>query len=199
MHSKIIFYLWAFSNFGDAALTLPLAVVCGLWLRTVDKRLAIYWVISLAAGMALVGLSKILYAGCGVEVSAINFRMISGHTMLSASIYTVAGGLLLGNFGKGWYRLGAAGGLLFAAAIGASRVAIHAHTVAEVIAGWLLGAAISLMLLMRVFDQPRKMPRAAFAGLALLVVSTLAYGHHAPFQAMIERYSWWVCRGLGIE
>jgi membrane-associated phospholipid phosphatase len=199
MTSKQIFYLWAFSNFGDAALTLPIALVCGLWLRSVDKRLALFWALSLAAGMALVGVSKILYAGCGVELSAIDFRMISGHTMLSASVYAVAGGLLLGGFGTAWYRLGAAGGLVFAAMIGFSRVATNAHTTSEVIAGWLLGAAIALLLLMRVFEQPRKMPRAVVAGVALLVVSTLAYGHHAPFQAMIERYSWWVCKGLGLS
>jgi membrane-associated phospholipid phosphatase len=199
MSTKLIFYTWAFSNFGDAALTLPLALVCAFWLRSVDKRLAVYWAVALAAGMALVGVSKVLYAGCGVELSAINFRMISGHTMLSASVYTVAGGLLLGHFGKQWYRVGALGGLLFAALIGVSRVVIHAHTVAEVVSGWVLGAAIAMMLLVRVFDRPRKMPRAAFAGVALLVVSTLAYGRHAPFQAMIEHYSWWVCRGLGIE
>ncbi len=148
--------------------------------------------------MALVGISKVFYAGCDLEISAINFRMISGHTMLSASVYTVAGGLLLGHFGKRWYGLGAAGGLLFAAAIGVSRVIINAHTIAEVVSGWLLGAAVATMLLLRVFNQPRKMPRAAFAGVALLAVSTLAYGRHAPFQAMIEHYSWWVCRGLGI-
>jgi membrane-associated phospholipid phosphatase len=199
MTTKQIFYLWAFSNFGDAALTLPLAVVCGIWLRSIDKRLALYWVLSLAAGMALVGVSKILYAGCGLEISAIDFRMISGHTMLSASVYAVAGGLLLGGFGKSWYRLGAAGGLIFAAMIGFSRVAIRVHSVSEVVAGWLLGSAIAVLLLMRVFEHPRKMPRAAFAGAALLVVSTLAYGHHAPFQAMIERYSWWVCKGLGLS
>jgi hypothetical protein len=149
--------------------------------------------------MALVGISKILYAGCGIEVSAINFRMISGHTMLAASVYTVAGGLLLAGFGSHWYRLGAAAGLLFAAVIGVSRVMTNAHTTAEVVSGWLLGGAIALTLLVRVFDQPRKMPRAVFAGIALLAVSTLAYGHHAPFQAMIERYSWWVCKGLGID
>jgi membrane-associated phospholipid phosphatase len=198
LSTKVIFYSWAFSNFGDAALTLPLAVVCALWLRSVDKRLAIYWALALMAGMALVGVSKILYAGCGLEIPAIHFRMISGHTMLSAAVYTVAGGLLLSGFGKQWYRLGAAGGLLFALMIGVTRWIIKAHTAAECVTGWLLGATIAMLVLARVFDQPRKMPRAAFAGVALLVVSTLAYGRHAPFQAMIERYSWWVCQGLGL-
>ncbi|KNH08815.1 Membrane-associated phospholipid phosphatase [Candidatus Burkholderia brachyanthoides] len=199
MHPKIIFLLWIIGNFGDAALTLPLVLVCALWLRSVEKRLAIIWTLSLAGGMALVGLSKILYAGCGLELSAINFRMISGHTMLAASVYTVAGGLLLAGFGSNWYRLGAVGGMLFAAVIGVSRVLTNAHSTAEVIAGWLLGTAIAVSLLIRVFQQPRTMPRAVVAGVALLAVSTLAYGHHAPFQAMIERYSWWVCKGLGIE
>ncbi|MDR5737701.1 MULTISPECIES: phosphatase PAP2 family protein [unclassified Caballeronia] len=196
METKV---LWIFSNLGDAAFTLPLALVCALWLRTVDWRLALRWAVLLAGGMGLVGLSKILYAGCGLEISAISFRMISGHTMLAASIYTVAGALLFGSFGGAWYRLGAAGGLGLAAMIGASRIIQDAHTPSEVIAGWLLGAAIAGMLLMRVFEQPRKMPRAAVAGVGLLAVSSIAYGHHAPFQALIEQYSWALCRGLGLS
>lgn len=148
--------------------------------------------------MGLVGLSKILYAGCGLELAAVNFRMISGHTMLAASIYTVAGGLLAGSLGGWWYRLGAAGGLGLAALIGASRIIQDAHTPSEVVVGWLLGAAIATMLLVRVFEQPRKMPRAVVAGVGLLAVSSIAYGHHAPFQRLIEHYSWWLCKGLGL-
>ncbi|WP_244815413.1 phosphatase PAP2 family protein [Caballeronia sp. Lep1P3] len=190
--------LWIFSNLGDAAFLLPLAVVCAVWLRSVDIRLAVRWAALLAFGMALVGLSKILYAGCGLEFSAVNFRMISGHTMLSASIYTVAAGLLAGSLGRAWYRLGAAAGLALAAMIGLSRIFQDAHTPSEVVVGWLLGAAIALMLLVRVFEQPRKMPRAVAAGVGLLAVSSIAYGHHAPFQRLIEHYSWWLCKGLGL-
>ena len=195
MESKVI---WTLSNLGDAALLLPLALVCALWLRAVDMRLAMRWAILLAIGMGCVGLSKILYAGCGFEFTAIRMRMISGHTMLAASVYTVAGGLLLGGLGGGWYRLGAAGGLALAAAIGASRVVEDAHTPAEVVAGWVLGALIAAMFLARVFDQPRKMPRVIAAGAGLLAVSSIAYGHHAPFQRMIEHYSWWLCQGAGL-
>ncbi|MDR5780149.1 phosphatase PAP2 family protein [Caballeronia sp. LZ065] len=190
--------LWTLSNLGDAALLLPLALVCALWLRSVDLRLAIRWAVLLTLGMGLVGLSKVLYAGCGLEISAIQLRMISGHTMLAASIYTVAGGLLFGGLGGAWYRLGALGGLALAAAIGASRIIQDAHTPAEVVAGWVLGALVAGLLLTRVFDQPRKMPRALAAGVGLLAVSSIAYGHHAPFQRMIEHYSWWLCQGLGL-
>jgi membrane-associated phospholipid phosphatase len=195
METKV---LWTLSNLGDAALLLPLALVCAFWLRSVDMRLAIRWAVLLTIGMGLVGLSKVLYAGCGLEFSAIQLRMISGHTMLAASIYTVAGGLLFGGFGGAWYRLGAMGGLALAAAIGASRIIQDAHTPAEVVAGWLLGAVIAALLLVRVFDTPRKMPRALAAGVGLLAVSSIAYGHHAPFQRMIEHYSWWLCQGLGL-
>jgi membrane-associated phospholipid phosphatase len=195
MESKV---LGTLSNLGDAAFLLPLALVCALWLRTVDVRLALRWAVLLAIGMGLVGLSKILYAGCGVEIAAIQLRMISGHTMLAASIYTVAGGLLFGGFGGSWHRLGAAGGLALAAAIGASRILQDAHTPAEVVAGWVLGAVIAALFLTRVFEEPRKMPRALVAGCGLLVVSSIAYGHHAPFQRMIEHYSSWLCQGLGL-
>jgi membrane-associated phospholipid phosphatase len=182
------------TNLGDAGLTLPVAAGCALWLRTSDKREALIWVASLAAALALVGATKILYAGCGIEMRSIDFRMISGHTMLTSAVWGVAFGLLAGSRGMKWYRLGAASGLALGALIGVCRVAQGAHSPSEVIAGWLLGSGIALFFLRRFFKQPRRMPGPIFAGLGLLAVSTIVYGHRAPIQQMLVIYSPWLCR-----
>ena len=59
--------MWSeISNIGDAALTLPIALTCAAWLALTDWRLAARWGVLLAAGMGLVGATKILYAGCGI-------------------------------------------------------------------------------------------------------------------------------------
>jgi hypothetical protein len=80
------------SDLGDAAMTLPLAVVCLAWLTcsTTGRDQAITWALMLAAGMVSVGVTKMLYAGCGVQIRSIDFRVISGHTMLASAVWPMA-------------------------------------------------------------------------------------------------------------
>jgi membrane-associated phospholipid phosphatase len=185
--------MWtAISNVGDAALTLPVALTCAIWLRLSDKRLAMRWMMLLAAGMALVGVTKILYAGCGVEISAIGFRVISGHTTLSTSVWTVAIALLWRSAG-GNARAGALVGLLIGLLTAFARVFDYAHTVPEVIAGWLLGALIAALFVHPLAHSNVKLFRPLAAAAGLLLVTTVAYGRHAPIQAMIGHYSPGVC------
>ena len=127
------------TNLGDAALTVPVAFACALWLSATDRREAFRWLFVLAAGLALVGLTKVLYAGCGIEIRSLEFRVISGHTMLASAVWGVALGLLTGSVRAGWYRLGATFGLAMGALIGFCRVVQDAHTPIEVVAGWALG------------------------------------------------------------
>jgi hypothetical protein len=65
-----------------------------------------------------------------------------------------------------------------------------------VVAGWVLGSAIAVYFLQRFFKASRRMPRSLVGGLGLLLVSTIAYGHHAPIQQLIVRYSPWLCGRL---
>ncbi|SAK99510.1 PA-phosphatase like phosphoesterase [Caballeronia arationis] len=192
-----MFHTTWISNLGDAGLLLPLALACAIWLRVTGKHLALRWLVYLAAGMALVGASKILYAGCGIQIEAVQFRVISGHTMLAAAVWPVSFALLAAGARPAWHRAGALCGLALAAVIGMCRIVEDAHTPAEVVAGWLLGGFIAMLVLERVFSEPRRIPRVLVAGLGLLAVSSIAYGHRAPFQAMILHYSPWICQGLG--
>jgi len=189
---KVSHLIWI-TNLGDAALTVPVAFACALWLSATDRREAFRWLFVLVAGLALVGLTKVLYAGCGIQIRSIEFRVISGHTMLASAVWSVALGLLTGSVRAGWYRLGATFGLAMGAVIGFCRVVQDAHTPIEVVAGWMLGSAIAIYFLQRFFKASRRMPRSLVGGLGLLLVSTIAYGHHAPIQQLIVRYSPWLC------
>ena len=173
-------------------MTLPIAIMCAIWLRLSSRGFANRWILLLATGMALVGLTKILYAGCGFEIPAVGFRVISGHTTLSTAVWAVALALLLRSAG-GDARLGAVAGLLVGALTAAARVFDHAHTVPEVIAGWLLGGAIGTLFVHTLSRSEARLFRPAASAVALLFVTTVAYGHHAPFQAMIDKYSPGVC------
>ncbi|VWB73945.1 phosphoesterase [Burkholderia dolosa] len=185
--------MWSeISNIGDAALTLPIALTCAAWLALSNWTLAVRWVALLAAGMIVVGATKILYAGCGVEIPQFDFRVISGHTMLSTSVWTVALSMLWQAFRPG-KAPGVAAGLAIGATTAVARVFDHSHTVPEVVAGWLLGAAVALVFL-HAYDRAQKRafsPRVA--AVCLLLVSGIAYGHRAPFQQMIDAHSPQLC------
>jgi membrane-associated phospholipid phosphatase len=184
--------MWnAISNFGDAAVTLPLAVGCALWVAACDRRVAAYWLIFLSVGMAIVGATKILYAGCGIEIRDIGFRVVSGHTMLSSAVWTTCIALFLRR--AGLMSVGVTLGLVSGAIIGAARVFEEAHTLSEVVAGWALGSAIALIFVRSLEKSRIKLRGTAVAASSLLLVSGVAYGHHAPLQTLIEQYSPGVC------
>jgi len=188
--------MWnAISDIGDAALTVPVAVTCAVWLALSDRALAARWILLLATGMMLVGITKILYAGCGIEIASMGLRVISGHTTLSTAIWTVTLVLLCRGAGRSVYA-GAAAGLLIGILTAAARIFDHAHSISEVIAGWLLGATVAVLFMRALTRSDVKLFRPAIAAIGLSLVTTIAYGHHAPFQAMIEEYSPGACLSM---
>ncbi|MDN7425288.1 phosphatase PAP2 family protein [Burkholderia sp. AU45388] len=188
--------MWtAVSDLGDAAMTLPLALVCIGWLTcsAAGRRHAVSWAVMLAAGMALVGATKMLYAGCGIQIRAIDFRVISGHTMLASAVWPMTCVLALSGGTPLRATTSLSLGLALGALIGVARVFDDAHTPAEVVAGWLVGSAVALAFVWR-HGAPRvdARYRALVAG-SLLAVSAVAYGRHAPIQAAIDNYSPFLC------
>ena len=192
----MIVFMWSvLTNVGDAALTLPVAFACATWLTLSDRRLAWRWVWLLSAGSALVGATKILYFGCGVQFRPLDFHVISGHTSLSTSVWTVAFALLFRGAG-GSANAGALIGLTVGALTAVARIVDHSHTPSEVIAGWLLGATVSLLFVQALRRSQAPIALSSVGAFALLLIVGVAYGHHAPIQDMIEDYSPEVCSGL---
>ena len=134
---------WILTHLGASSLLLPalLLVLGGMWesgARDAAKRYLLRLVI--AVGITVV--SKCLFFGWGIGIAALDFTGVSGHTLLATSILPV---LLRG---IPWPALqarggGAALGWLLAFVVGVSRLAVHAHSTSEVVAGWGLGAAVS--------------------------------------------------------
>jgi membrane-associated phospholipid phosphatase len=187
--------MWgAIANLGDAAVMLPLALWCAGWIATSSGRLAARWLLALTGAMAVVGATKVAYAGCGIQIQAIGFHVVSGHTMLATATCTTAAALLF--VASGWrMSLACAIGLLVGAVIGVARVLENAHTVSESVAGWGVGALVALFFV-RALSAASAPRRPAVAAAVLMLISGAAYGHHAPFQAMIERYSPGLCSRL---
>ncbi|MGF6573296.1 membrane-associated phospholipid phosphatase [Paraburkholderia sp. GAS333] len=181
--------MWTvFTNIGDGAVTLPVAALCVGWIAFVDVRLALRLTGVLAVGVAIVGATKIVYAGWGVSLPAFDFRVISGHAMLSTSVWMVAITLQLK-----WWRLppvpGVIAGMVIGAFTGISRLLNHSHSLPEVIVGWLLGVLVAAYFLRAAVNVDFERFKPLWSTLSLLLVSTLAYGHQAPFQYLIETRS----------
>lgn len=177
-----------FTNIGDAALTLPVAAICAGWIALFDVRLACRWIGALAAGIAMVGVTKILYAGWGISFPASDFRVVSGHTMLSTSVWIVAITLQT----KWWRRpplFGIVAGMIVGLLTGISRVMDHSHSLSEVFAGWVLGALVAAVFLRTALYVEFERFRPVWSTISLLLVSMLAYGHTAPLQHLIDAHS----------
>ncbi len=136
-----------FTRLGEAQLLLPAAaVVVGLLLREPTaatgpdpRRLALQWLLRLAAAAALTTASKLAFIGWGLGSAALDFTGVSGHTALAAAVYPL---LLAAAVPAAWplaRQAGALAGVALALAVGLSRLMVDAHSVSEVLTGVLVG------------------------------------------------------------
>jgi membrane-associated phospholipid phosphatase len=144
-------FLVAVTDFGDAALLIPLGAVMLFWLFQHDWRSTIWWAISVGFCVGFTAVLKIFYYGCP---PAPDMRSPSGHTGFSILIYGAIA-LVTAVPARGLSRtlaivLGA--GIVLAIAI--SRLILAIHTFPEVSLGVVIGL-VSLMLFARVyFNSP---------------------------------------------
>jgi membrane-associated phospholipid phosphatase len=178
---------WDFlSAFGDSYLTLPLACVIGFWLAATGRgRSALAWASLFCLAMLVVGVTKFAYAGWGVEIGALHFTVISGHSMLSSAVYPMAFYLCASGLGARAARWSARLGIVFAILIGVSRVMVGAHSESEVVVGWVLGFALSAWLTRRLAGVEPEPAPSSWLALACMTTAVVCYGHPAPIQAWI--------------
>lgn len=132
------------TRLGGIVVTAPVAVAIAAWLVLARAaRPALWWGVLFCGGMALVVLSKLLFLGWGIGVRSLDFTGFSGHAMRSAAVYPVLFYLIFLRALPAWRGVGIALGSALALTIGVSRLVIHAHSNSEVVAGCLLGGAIS--------------------------------------------------------
>jgi membrane-associated phospholipid phosphatase len=129
------------SNLGDIAVLLPASLGLIVFLAWIGWRQdAAAYAAAVAACLTAALIAKLALAACGGNHSLFGVESPSGHAAFSAAFY----GCLAALFGTGrtiGRRLGLYGGAAaLVVAIGASRVALEAHTVPEVVIGLLIGA-----------------------------------------------------------
>ncbi|MBK4734326.1 phosphatase PAP2 family protein [Noviherbaspirillum pedocola] len=177
-----------FTKLADTYVLLPAALLCMLCLASARAwRLTAVWAVLLGCGLALVAATKLAFVGWGIGSRDWNFTGISGHAMRAAAIAPVLFYLLAQNSGLVVRMLAIFGGITFGILIGISRLAVHVHSVSEVVTGCLLGIVISLPFLALLERSPRPaFPRHLLLAAALpLLAMTGTPG--APTEKWLER------------
>ncbi len=170
------------SNFGDIAVLLPASLGLIVFLAWFGSRHdAAAYAAAMTMCLAAALLAKLAFAACGERYSLFGVESPSGHAAFSATFY----GCLAALFGAGRSlprRLALYGGAAaLVLAICASRVALAAHTVPEVVVGaWIGAASVALFAALR--DDPQRLelssrtvvqmsPLAALYALCLLLMA----------------------------
>ena len=131
------------THLGTATLILPVAAVHGLALLQDQKRALMRWMIALLAVILVTLLTKLVFLGWGLGIESINFTGVSGHTVLASAFFPFIFYLYAHALTPRMRSSAVAAGVFIAVAVGVSRLEVGAHSLSEVVAGWLLGFSAS--------------------------------------------------------
>jgi len=140
-------YWYLITRFGEVQNLLPAALwVCLALVRSEATRaFAFRWLFWLVLVTLVNTASKLVFIGWGIGVASWNFTGFSGHAMFSAAIYPLLMVTLAARLSTGWQKAAFGVGLVLAVVVCVSRVMVNAHSVSEVVLGWLLGSVVTLL------------------------------------------------------
>ncbi|MDP9705012.1 phosphatase PAP2 family protein [Rahnella aceris] len=182
--------LWnILTYFGDSMLILPTGITLALFMlwKADNPATALIWLTIMGVSGLAVSISKLLFLAWGIGSSTFNFTGFSGHTTMSATLWPVIFWLIGQRFQPDRRRLMIIAGYLIAIIVGMSRLALHAHSVSEVISGLILGSLCSIIFLYT--QNERDMRYFTFTPLVILLIlplSLMSFGRKAPTQQFIE-------------
>lgn len=185
--------LWTFvTDFGDTAVTVPLALLmAGFLLAVGERRLAVAWCLAIAACAGAMGLLKIAFSGCGAPVIGAVLTSPSGHTAMGIAVYGGYAAVLTTRLPLPARTSLVAGAVTFAIAIGLSRVVLHNHSPIEVAVGLAVGVATLAALLWIVARHPpARLPTGKLAA-AAAIVALLLHGERWPAEQAIRHLAGW--------
>lgn len=174
------------TDFGDAALLVPASAMLLAYLLYVrSARTAGIWAVTLALCACLTVFAKLALYTCGSEFSFADLRSPSGHTSVSVTFYGCCALMMSADKERSTRLLLIAGSAIIAVAIAMSRVVLEAHTVADVVAGFSIGAFCVAWFASRYFTEPSSPLPWELAAAALAVVALAAHGSHWTVEATL--------------
>jgi hypothetical protein len=169
---------------GDLGLTLPAGAAIAAWLLAWRARgMAARWCLLFAVGMGLVGASKIAYMGWGGGVQALSYKAMSGHAAGVAAVYPVLLYLLLYQAGRRLRMAGMGAGMALAALVAVLLVLMNEHSAAEALAGWTMGALVSMAAIgwAGPLPPPRPLPGLVWFALVFALSAWLMQSAHVGY------------------
>ncbi|WPS00282.1 phosphatase PAP2 family protein [Klebsiella aerogenes] len=183
---------WQFVSFlGDSTVLLPSAVVlfAVLVLRKTSRTLAWQWAMLFGITGTVVCISKLAFMGWGIGIREIDFTGFSGHTALSTAFWPILLWLLTSRASSSLRWGTVLLGFVLAGIVGYSRLMIHAHSVSEVVSGFILGACGSLIfLLLQWRAHSSRTAQISWTGALSMVIIPLVLlntGAKAPTQSLL--------------
>lgn len=176
-----------FTDFADQAVILPAVLAIGVTLAVLGwYRGAIAWLVGIGGTFTVMLSLKLLFIACHRQIAPdVGLRTPSGHTAAAA---IVVGALIALTTLRSVNRTTVAvlSAVTAAVLIGASRLALGVHTLAEVIAGGLVGSLGAVLLVLLAGQPPPDLRTERLAAVVLAVV-ILFHGFHLPAEAEIHR------------
>jgi membrane-associated phospholipid phosphatase len=170
------------TDFADQAVVLPVAGAVLLGLLAIGWwRAALAWAVVVPATLGAVLLAKMTVFACGTPLRDMGLASPSGHAAAAAMVYGGLVALVLGDWARTRTGLAFAGAAASALVVGYTRLALGVHTLADVLAGGLIGLLGALALVALAGPRPAR-PRAlvgvgaATASAVLLAVLVLFHG-----------------------
>jgi len=178
------------TNFADQAVILPILALAALGLLVAGwPRAALAWMIVVPGVLFVVLAGKIATIGCaGPLTASIGLSSPSGHTASAAVVY---GGLVALLVRTRWpARVALISATIVAAVIGASRLLLGVHTVADVLVGAPVGIIGAYALIRLAGPPPQRLRFFPFIAVVLLASVLLLHGTHLRAEAEIGKVAW---------
>jgi membrane-associated phospholipid phosphatase len=133
------------TRLGEAQILLPAAALTAvaLFARLETRRLALSWMMLIITAAVITTASKVAFIGWGIGWADINFTGVSGHAMFAAAIYPILMMTFVPGQLRGNHRFSLALGCALALLVGLSRIEVGAHSWSEVLAGLMVGGAVT--------------------------------------------------------
>jgi len=178
-----------FTNFADQGVILPMIVLVAAALVIADwPRAAITWICVVPATLGGVLVGKMFVSACGRQLPHDwLLHSPSGHTASAAVVYGGLVALVVPIGRRGGMVLASA--LIAAALFGFSRLYLGVHTVADVIAGGLIGVAGASILVRMAGERPRRLSHLRMIGLALAAGVFLFHGSQLHAEGWVSSHA----------
>ncbi len=173
------------TDFADQAVMLPVAAVVAIGLALSAWWRGLFaWIVAVVGMLGTMSLLKYIFYTCSVPLAVTGIHSPSGHTAASAAIY--GGGLLLLLRGRLPAPVLAAIPLALAVVFGVTRLAVHAHDVAEVLVGGAVGLATAAVL--AALAGPRPPLRVWPTAIGALIIVVCLHGVRLQAETTIHRF-----------